>query len=243
MNANTYSLQATSYTEVSRIHKNAVSTLQGSLVITAATAGEGTSIIAHLMAQRSAESGRRTLILDLNLKNAALSNELLGERYSWNLTEREVDDKLTDLIHPVKDVDNLFILPAPLDPSSVNFLKDTVRAAHLLDVLEMQFDHIIIDTTPLNATNRYNADPVIISAAAKRTLLVVMGAKTMRKKIHAAIRELREAGANIDGIIMNNRDNPSIKEQLQRICLKIKPILPGLSSWLSYKINQDTSLD
>lgn len=241
-NKNGPSLQATSYTEVSRMHTSGLSA-KGSIVITSTTDDEGASLVAHLMAQRSAENGKKTLLVDLNMKNTYASDLLANDRLAWNLTERAADDNLADLFVQVKGMDHLYILPAPLDSVSIQFLKDGARAGHFFKVLEEQFDNVVVDTTAVDATNRYNADPITLAMAANRTALVLLAARTAKSKVDSTIRQLREAGAHIEGIIVNDRENPSVKEQLLNFTRFLKKITPGLGEWLHYKVLHNEKLD
>ncbi|MEC8066247.1 MAG: hypothetical protein VX154_00135 [Pseudomonadota bacterium] len=235
-------IQPTSYTEVSRIHRGALSTLKGSMVVTAATAGEGTTLLAHLMAQRSAEAGRKTLLVDLNMRNTELSNNLLPDRTAWNLGGRNFAEGFGDLIHPTSDP-NLFFMPAPLDSVSVQFLKDMSHAGAFFDALEKSFEHIVVDTTPIGSLNRYNIDPVTLSAAARRTVLVMMANRTHKDKVHKAVKQLRESGANVEGMVVNDLENPSLRSQLNNFADFFKPFAPGFTQWMRQKIAKSERLD
>lgn len=239
----TPTIHPTSFAEVSRIHRGALSTLKGSVVVTSTTDGEGTTLLAHLMAQRSAEGGRRTLLIDLNMRNTDLSNKLIPDRMAWNLSGRDFSEPFGDLIHPVKSVEGLFFLPAPLDSLSVQYLKDIQHAGAFFEALGRDFDHIIVDTTPVGALNRYNIDPVILSAASRRSVLVMMSNRTHKDKILKSIKQLREAGANIEGLIVNDKENPSLKLQLFKLVDFFKPLAPGFTMWMRQKIVKSGNLD
>jgi len=228
-------LLPTTYTEISRIHRSALSTLKGSMVITSSQDGEGSSLLAHLMAQRSSENGQKTLLIDLNLRNQALTIDFDAPTIPWGLDTWLPNAPLDNLIKSVDGVDNLYFMAAPSDHNSVVFLKDVHRAAQFLDTLEKGFDHIVIDTTPIGALNRYNADPIILSAAAQRTVMIMQAGVTSRDKVLRAIKQLREAGANIEGMVVNDRDNPPIRQQLLSFASKFK-FLPGLHKWMRNKI-------
>ena len=228
-------LLPTTYTEISRIHRSALSTLKGSMVITSSQDHEGTSLLAHLMAQRSSENGQKTLLIDLNLRNQSLTIDFDAPSMPWGLDTWLANAPLDHLIRPIDGVDNLYFMPAPSDHESVVFLKDVHRATQFLDALEKNFDHIVIDTTPIGALNRYNADPVILSAAAQRTVMIMQAAVTPRDKILRAIKQLREAGANIEGMVVNDQVNPPVRQQLLAFASKLK-FLPGLHKWMRNKI-------
>ncbi len=235
-------LQPTSFTEINRIHRQALSARHGSLVITSALGGEGVSTFAHIMALRSADNGQRTLLIDLNLRNANLSDSFHAERKIWGLADRKQGSSLADLIQPAASVPNLSFMAAPRDDESVQFLRDVQRAKLFLSNLESQFDQIIIDTTPVGALNRQNIDPVLLSAAASRAVVVFMAGVTPQDKIKRCIRLLEEAGTAIEGLLVNDYRNPSLQEELLKFADGIKRINPAFADWMRQKIQKSSFL-
>lgn len=229
-------LQLSSFTEINRMHRQALSAKRGTLVVTGATSGEGSSTFAHIMALRSADNGQRTLLIDLNMRNAGLSQAFAAERKNWRLSEREVNQPLSDLVEPIADVPNLYFMAAPRDDNSVQFLRDVQRASYFFATLEKDFDHIVVDTTPTSAVNRLNADPVMLAAAATRTVLVMMAGVTPADRIKTAARQLEDGGATLEGVLVNDYRNPSVKDDLLRFAESFQGMSPDFSAWLRSKI-------
>lgn len=234
----TTQLQPTSFTEINRIHRQALSARRGSMVVTSASSGEGVSTFAHIMALRSADNGQRTLLIDLNLRNASLSEAFNAERKIWDLPNRELNQPLNDLVMKVEGVDNLSFMAAPRDDDSVQHLRDVNRAQQFFAALENQFDQIVVDTTPVGALNRQNIDPVLLSAAATRAVVVMMAGVTPRENIKRCIRQLEEAGATIEGLLVNDYRNPSLQEELLAFADKLKRLSPPVGDWLRGKIQK-----
>ncbi|MBI1363392.1 MAG: hypothetical protein GC134_05355 [Proteobacteria bacterium] len=229
-------IQPTAFTEINRIHRQALSAKRGSLVVTAATSGEGTSTFAHIMALRSADNGQKTLLVDLNMRDTHLSTSFNAERFAWRLSERQINEPLLDLVTEVTDVPNLFFMSAPRDDMSVQYLRDVTRANYFLTNLERHFDHIVIDTTPINAYNRYNVDPVLMAAAATRTVLVMLAGSTPREKVKKAREMLEDAGATIEGLLINDFKNPSLRDEMLKFAGSLERMSPDFAVWLKKKI-------
>ena len=141
-------LNPTSFAEIARLHRSVLSTFKGTLVVTCTQAGEGASLFTYLLAQRSAEEGKKTLVLDLNLKNTQLTKTLELETVKWDLANGR--KKVTSLLKNVhKADDNLDILPAPSDLESTRWLCDVTQARKFFHDLGEAYDQIIVDTTPL----------------------------------------------------------------------------------------------
>lgn len=237
------SLRPTSFTEISRVHKSAMASTRSSVVVTSSRHGEGTTLLTHMLAQRSAESGKKTLLIDLNMRNRFLTTLMGKQTINWALSGRTQEDTLADLITPIEDTPNLYFMSAPADDSSVRFLRDIQRARFFFDVLERQFDHIVVDTTPVTALNRLNVDSAMLGAAATRTTLVVLSGKTPVDTIKKSIKILQDAGAHLDGVVMNDWQNPSWKERLFALIRPLQERIPGLYNWLQYKIIHAKDLD
>ena len=236
--AKTTQLQPTSFTEINRIHRQALSSRRGSMVVTSALSGEGVSTFAHIMALRSADNGQRTLLIDLNLRNADLSDSFDVERKIWDLPNRELNQSPADLITKVEGVENLSFMAAPRDDASVQHLRDVNRAQQFFATLENQFDQIVVDTTPVGALNRQNIDPVLLSAAANRAVMVMLAGVTPRENIKRCVRQLEEAGTTIEGLLVNDYRNPSLQEELLAFADKIKRLSPSLGDWMRGKIQK-----
>ena len=232
----TTQLRPTSFTEINRIHRQALSARRGSLVITSASSGEGVSTFAHIMALRSADNGQRTLLIDLNLRSATLSDLFDAERRVWDLPNRELNQPLNDLIVPAKGVNNISFMAAPRDDDSVQHLRDVNRAQQFFAALESQYDQIVVDTTPVGALNRLNIDPVLLSAAASRAVVVMLAGVTPRENIKRCVRQLEEAGATVEGVLVNDYRNPSLQEELLAFADKLKRLSPKLGDWVRGKI-------
>ena len=229
-------LQPTSFTEINRIHRQALSARRGSMVVTAATNSEGVSTFAHIMALRSADNGNKTLLVDLNMRNGDLTSMFDAERKIWSLATRQLNEPLLDLVTEVEGVPNLYFMAAPRDDDSVQYLRDVQRASQFLTGLEQHFDHIVIDTTPVSALNRQNVDPVLLAAAATRTVVVFLAGVTPRDKVRRTVRILEEAGATMEGVLVNDYRNPSLKDELLRFCDGLKRLSPSMAEWLRGKV-------
>ncbi|MEC9291844.1 MAG: CpsD/CapB family tyrosine-protein kinase [Pseudomonadota bacterium] len=237
------SLRPTSFTEISRVHKSAMTAGRSSMVVTATRHGEGTTVLAHMLALRSAESGKKTLLIDLNMRNSFLTSLMGKTPTNWGLAGRTQDDTLEDLVHATEEHPNLHFMGAPSDDMSVKFLRDIQRARFFFDVLERQFDHIVVDTTPVTALNRFNVDSAMLGGAATRTALVILSGKTPLDAIKKSVKILQDAGANLDGVVMNDWQNPSWKERLFKFIRPLQDRTPGLYNWLQHKIIHSKELD
>lgn len=231
----------TSYAEINRMHRISFGNLKGTAIITSAKNGEGTSTFAHTMALKSAEAGKNTLLIDLNMRTMDITRNMELERFDWDLASlKTVLPK--KLLQTKKSIPNLTILSAPTDVASIEYLKDPQNVEKFFKLAEKQFDHVIVDTTPVGTLNRYNADPVLLAAAARKTILVTMAGVTPKDRIKKALNQLEESGVKTTGIVINDQHNPSQRESLLSFVGGVKKFSPGLHNWLRKKIMAEKSL-
>ncbi len=170
----------------------------GIIAITSSQPGEGKTTLAYNIAISMAGLGRKTLLMDGDLRRGSL-HEVFG--YS---NERGLSSVLAGrlpiekAIRPTK-YSNLYLLPSgPYPPTPVELLSSE-GMKELLEKLSRSFRHIIIDTPPLIGIS----DPIILSRLAHKTILVIWAGKTSRKDVMNSLSLLKKNGIVPLGFILN----------------------------------------
>ncbi len=170
-----------------------------SLVIGAATVGEGKSTVALQLAKTAATIGQRVLLVDADLRNPKIHTKL-GLPNLRGLTDAiSTDLSLNDAIQRSPHDDNLFVLtsgPLPQDPIK---LLSSKKMYSLMEQFQDFFDLVIYDTPPLVGL----ADGSIIAAQTDGLALVVKLDKTDRSLVTKPLDRLKISGAFVLGIIAN----------------------------------------
>lgn len=119
------------------------------LLITSSISGEGKSFIAANLAVSLSLTGKKVVLVDLDLNNPTLSKIL-------NVTQNEgITDFLTgekepeEIIKRVKAHENLFFISAGSLPDSPTELLANGRVKEIIEYLDNIFDLVIIDTSPI----------------------------------------------------------------------------------------------
>lgn len=234
-------LNPADFTEVTRLHRALLRNLHGALVLTSTAPDEGTTLIATLLALKSASNDKRTLLVDLNLRNGKITEQFGLKPADWGFAAKTpkgsrgkaTGSMLKDAIRTDVGGKGLDILPLPADNPTLEALGTHAGAQALLDGLSSTYEHIIVDTSPLSAANRHNADPLMLAAAAPKSALVVLMRRTASHRVKQAADALAAAGADVSGAIANNLYNPSPRTLL----LQLAGVLPhGLAQWLRAKV-------
>lgn len=162
------------------------------------SSGEGRTQLAAELAISFAQLGRRTLLVDADMRKPRL-HELFG---SDNLhgVSRAISTGEKPLFHPVIGLQAMHLLTAGPIPSNPLELLSDGRFEKLLSEWRRSYEFIVIDTPPVS---QY-ADGLAIATLASRFLLVSRSQHTSFKVTREALRRLETTQSKILGAVLNN---------------------------------------
>lgn len=168
------------------------------VTITSATPAEGKSTTALNLAAVLSQQGKRTLLVDADLRNPrlhkalgllrnpGLSNVLVGDCTASEAIRREV--------LPMLDV-----LPAgPFPPNPAELLSST-RLRTLLEELREEYDWVLLDAPPTLAVT----DAALLGRQTDGLVFVVRAGDTEQSAAVHAVERLRRVGVNLVGVVLN----------------------------------------
>jgi protein-tyrosine kinase len=185
---------------------NAIEGGKLTLIVTSADADEGKSLTLHHLAPAFAENGRRTLVIDADLRTPAqhklfkLSNRegLANLVYAYSPAAPEMIAALVDAyIKPVSDTISV-LTTGPL-PANPHDLIGLAKFPDALQSLRRAFDVILIDTPAILAT----PDALPLLREADGVLFIVDSRRTRRRQAEAALRLIRQSGGRVFGVVLN----------------------------------------
>jgi tyrosine-protein kinase Etk/Wzc len=149
------------------------------ILITSSMSGEGKSFISLNLAASLAISGKKVVLLELDLRKPRLSSEL-GLKNEIGFTNFIVSNtELKYLPKPVPDHPNLYIInsgPIPTNPAEL-IMQDKVKV--LFEYLYANYDYIVIDTPPLGLVT----DALLVAPFADTCLYVTRQNYTLKQQI------------------------------------------------------------
>lgn len=167
--------------------------------ITSSVRGEGKSTTAINLAYVLAESGKRVLLIDGDLRLSSISKKM-EIRSTPGLTNlllgfesQQLGDFKSDLL------DNWYIIPAGDIPPNPSELLGSRKMENLLRSLSERFDYIVIDLPPVNIVS----DALAISNLISGMIVVVREEYTEKKEFEACVRQLRLSNIKVLGCVMN----------------------------------------
>jgi capsular exopolysaccharide synthesis family protein len=175
------------------------------VLVTSSTTQEGKSLTSANLAVTLAQTGRRILIIDADLRrptahknfglerNEGLSDVLAGRREALSVISST-------------DVENLHVMSAgPIPPNPAELLAG-VGMRKLLDSLKSDFDFLLVDSPPVVPVT----DPTVLAPLADAVLLVVRSATSHRREVGEALSRLASTGTIPTGVVLNDYDLKAI---------------------------------
>jgi capsular exopolysaccharide synthesis family protein len=168
------------------------------LVITSSVESEGKTTTAANLAQAFAEAGRKTLLVDGDLRKPKLEHYLDLEA-SAGLTSILIGDgELAQLVQPwgQSGLDVLACGPIPPNPSEL--LGSAAMERFIADA-RTAYEIVILDTPPLLPVT----DAAVTSAVADGVILVVRHGRTRREQVTDALDALASVDARVLGTVLS----------------------------------------
>jgi tyrosine-protein kinase Etk/Wzc len=171
----------------------------GILLITSSAPGEGKSTTATNLAIAYAQSGKRALLVDGDLRKPSL-DETFGAKHKPGFTEILKRTATLESVAQRTPVEKLFLVSSGSIPGNSGELLSADVLREFLVEARASFDVVIFDSSPLLAVS----DPSVLATFADATLLVVAAGKTRVQEIEQSQDILNNVGVKIAGVVLNN---------------------------------------
>lgn len=139
------------------------------LLLTSSISGEGKSFIAANLAVSLSLTGKKVVLVDLDLNNPSLS-KILDVDQEYGITEVLTGEKSIDsVIKKVDGQETLYFISAGNLPENPTELLSNGKINAIVDYLDSNFDMVLIDTSPAVLVT----DAYILSGLCDATLYVI----------------------------------------------------------------------
>ncbi|MBQ7175889.1 MAG: polysaccharide biosynthesis tyrosine autokinase [Victivallales bacterium] len=179
------------------------------MAISSSIPSEGKTFTICNLARSFARDGKRTLLVDMDLRRPRL-HKLLKDYLPENSMKRGMsnvlvgDCKMSDIIIPIKELGIDVALCGPIPPSPSELLNGPVFDKMLEEARNI-YDLVLIDTPPLLSAT----DTMILVSHNIPLLLVVRLFALTRPMLMHMVETMRQMNLHPSGIIANNVDVPS----------------------------------
>lgn len=168
------------------------------MIVTSALPSDGKSSIAMALALSLADSGRRTLVIDADLRNPTIA-DLIGIEGAVGLTTVLVHDcDFDEAIQPWGH-QNLHVLPGGGLSPNPGQLISSGQLSETVALARERFDAVVIDTPPVLAVS----DALWLSPVADGVIIITRARKTSTRSLREAIDAVASTHATILGLVLN----------------------------------------
>ena len=149
------------------------------ILVTSSSSGEGKSFISTNVGAVMALAGKRTAILELDIRKPKIMSSLNLPRRTGITNYIIGKSTIDEIIVNVPNIENLSIIPCgPVPPNPAELLLNE-KMSNLFEELKERFDVLIIDTAPIGLV----ADATILSRFSDTTLYIIRHNYTFKKQL------------------------------------------------------------
>ena len=171
-----------------------------SVLVVSSIPGEGKSFISANLAIAFAQTGKKVLIVDCDMRKGR-QHLIFNTKNELGLSDLLISDNIEDykdFFHKTK-VDNLFLLTSGTIPPNPSELLGSEKNKKIVDLFNKYFDIVIYDGVPINGLS----DSLIMSKIVDKVLLVTELKRTPYEIINSTKKSLEKVDADVAGIIVN----------------------------------------
>ncbi|MDW7675417.1 MAG: CpsD/CapB family tyrosine-protein kinase [Bacillota bacterium] len=168
------------------------------VMFTSAGPGEGKSTILANLAVAVAQTGKKVLVIDADLRKP-VQHKIFQISNLKGLTNLLVEEFELQQVAQATKVENLSIITSGPIPPNPSELLGSARMERFLKGIE-GFDIVFIDAPPAIAVT----DPVILSSKVDGVMIVINSKTVKIEMAKHAKEQLTKANAKILGVVLNN---------------------------------------
>ncbi|MFZ7131654.1 MAG: CpsD/CapB family tyrosine-protein kinase [Eubacteriales bacterium] len=166
--------------------------------ITSSLQSEGKSTIVANYAVTLAQSGKRVLIIDCDLRRPNIHRIFTLPNVS-GLTNVLIKEAELDRSIKFTKIENIFVLVAGPIPPNPSEMLESKRMKNIVNTAREHFNVILLDSPPVLPVT----DALIISSLVDGTIVTIAVGVTERDAYKHTISSLENVGANIIGTVIN----------------------------------------
>jgi succinoglycan biosynthesis transport protein ExoP len=174
------------------------------VVVTSSVPGEGKTTVAVNLAAALAQTGRRVVFVEADLREPRAIS-YLGLISGVGLTNILAGTATLEDVVQHWGEDDLAVIAAGPTPAHPSELLGSARMRTLVEALRSDYDHVVIDSPPLLPVT----DAAVLGVVADGYLLTARYGVTRQEQLAAAADTLAGVDATVLGVVLNRTPRPS----------------------------------
>lgn len=178
------------------------------ILFSSATPAEGKSVVAASFARMLARSGKRVLLVDCDWRGPTLHRLFhCSNRYGLAQLMSEEDGFARSAIFNDEESGLDVLVAGGWTPESAEMLASD-RMAAMLHSFAKTYDVVVLDSAPVLVS----AEILILARLVDKTVFLVRWGQTHRESVFDALRQLRDAQADVAGVVLSRVDAKRYRE-------------------------------
>lgn len=173
-------------------------------LVSSAVEGEGKTTVASQLAASLARSGRRTLLVDGDLRHPG-GHHVFGLTNEFGFSELLRGEVHVDDAIRATPADNLWMITAGQCCAQAVLMLGQDALGEIFSELESRFDFIVVDSGPVLKV----ADPMLLGQYVDGAIMSVLRDVSQIHKVYEASERLKLAGVKVVGAVMNGVEEHS----------------------------------
>lgn len=178
------------------------------ILITSSVPNEGKSFVSMNLWRLLAETGKKTIIVDADIRKSVLRTRhrisFEGDKLLCLEDYLSGQAKLEDVVYET-NIENGYIIPTAYTVSNPAILIQSEYFSEMLNRLAEEYDYVLVDTPPLTAV----ADGDMIASQCDGAILVVRSGMTSRRLVATSLKQLQNANCELMGTVLNRVERKS----------------------------------
>ncbi|MEM7556015.1 MAG: lipopolysaccharide biosynthesis [Cyanobacteria bacterium P01_A01_bin.84] len=173
------------------------------ILIASTSNSEGKTFSTYHLGIASARAGKRTLIIETDLRSPSHCQSLKVDiNPEASLEPLVYYSSMSKCTHLVPDIENLYIIPSPGPVGHPAAILESSEMRQIIKDARQRYDFVILDTHTLSLSN----DALLIQPYSDGMILVARPNYTQENLLNEAIDQLQEAELGLIGAIINGAD-------------------------------------
>ena len=170
--------------------------------LTSCVPNEGKSMVSFNLAISMAETGKKVLFIDADLRKSVLIGRYKINKAIKGLTQYLSGVEQLDDVRYGTNLKNMdLILSGPVTQNPAELLNNE-KFTELLETARKEYDYVIIDTPPIGQV----IDPAIVAQQTDGVIFLISQANISYKYAQKQIEQMRKSGCRILGAVLNKVD-------------------------------------
>lgn len=172
------------------------------IIITSCLAHEGKTTISFETSKSLAESGKRVLLVDADLRRSVMASRLTKERGITGLSQLlsgQISIEQAIYKTQIEGLDVIFAGPYPPNPTE---LVGAPAFKELIAAKRDAYDYIIVDAPPLGLV----IDAAVMATVCDGAVIVINSGHIKYRMAQGVKEQLEKSGTRILGVVMNQID-------------------------------------